>query len=521
MLELTICQFSLSAKTPFQLVQVYHRFQRNPQNRLVSMQAVRNFHEKHVGENLLFEYKKVGDHFVETQYRTDDPGMLHVKCKFRSSTVEIKFFPSGKVMVTASRPPATDRGDLVGFLEEVQDFIEGVSGHSDMTRKLNLVRADITKFRDGSFDREYLKGVLQPDFSIVKDSDTLAERVQAFDKERKSFSVFFQRRGKVQVVISSKDAPNLSVQMVFDFIGEIQGIVKKIEARVNRNNVYMPNVTNISECNGNPMPTPRTFQGACPDGYFVTPSKRGAPCCKAIPKYVRSKTFWEPLAAKYRSFGIPIPDSLYSLTGRSRSSPKKSASPGKNSPKKNSPRHSPSSEKTLSPASTTNAPARSKKTKKVVPAGTVIAVQGRGEIAKRGKQEIYRDFYINGTECFKMHVADIKAIGAYLGHDIKHLRTGAKICQAIDKQSRKQGVVALRRSNGYNQNNVQPRVSPTVSLRSKLKNGFVGYKCAIGTKKRGFYGIDEIQGMAQILGIRGYSKMRKVNLCTKIKEALA
>lgn len=496
-MKITLCQFSLISSLPFDLIKVAERFKLNPQKRLQSIHGIRYFHKEHVGDNILFEYRRVGDSIVYSKYFPHEPGMIHIKCSFYKTNVEIKMFSSGKIMVTCAYPSSIDstKEAFEDYLSKIQSYIEDVSGRFQMQKSINLIRADIASFQDGSFDRDVLKGVLTPEFGFVRDTDTVAERVQAVDEENPNFSVLFQRKGKVQVIMSYKSMQNhSSADKAFRFIDKVQKLVKMIKARSNRNNVYIPNVTNLSECNGNPLPAPRTFEGICPEEYFVIPSKKGVPCCKKIPDYVKTSLFWKTIRKKYGKFGIPIPKSLYALTGRNNGE--------------------------ISKAPKTKSPTVNKITR-------TYTVMGDGEMRQRGKQKVYTDFYINGTECYKLPVVEIKKIGAYLGLDVKHLRTGGKICQAIDQLSRREYPALVRvdhpeqvKSPVKKTRVIQNFTALGQASRNLVKQKFDKFKCSKGTKKRGFYSIPEIKGMAQILGIRGFSKLPKETLCKKIEETL-
>lgn len=494
-MRITFCQFSLISGIPFDLTQVAERFKINPQKRLKSIHGIRYFHKPHVDENVLFEYQVVGDSVVYRKYYPHEPGMIHIKCTFHKKLVEIKMFPSGKIMVTCAYPESIDstRTAFVEYIDKVQDYIEQVSNRFQMKRSVNLIRADLSSFQDGSFDRDLLKEVLVPEFGFVRDTDTVAERVQAVDGENPNFSVLFQRKGKVQVIMSYKSLGDESgPEKAFQFITKVEQLIRMIKARSNKNNVYIPDVTNLSECNGNPVPSPRSFTGTCPAEYFVIPSKKGAPCCKKIPDYAKSSLFWKGVSKKYATFGVPIPDSLYLLTGRSKGSPARPLNvPGPSNPP---------------------------------PAHKTFTVMGDGEMRQRGKQQVYADFYVNGKECYKLPVKDIKQIGAYLGIDIKHLRTGGKICQAIDELSRKNYPYLIRSDRPPRTSPPKKRMVEIVNTgkqtRNMIKEKFDKFKCGKGTKKRGFYSIPEIKGMASILGIRGYSKMKKEDLCKKIEESI-
>lgn len=479
-------QFALVAAQPIQMTRVLgilrsrgalelpHPLKGAIDMPVLSIQGVRYFHKKQAGDNLLVDIKRVRGGLKEMQASVfpGEIGMLHAKLSCGDKEVQAKVFPSGKVMVTAGYPSghALDRTHVTVFLDALQEALSYALG-SETSRKLNLFRVDLLGQTGGSYDREELRRYLRDHFQGVRNSDTDAERVQAFSKSHPGFSLLVQRRGKVQLIMSGKER-GFTVKDVFDFVAYAE---RMHEGLAGRNNVYSRNVVDLSECSGNPVASPREVTGDCPEGMFVFPSKKGVPCCKAVPKYHKSKAFRESVTRRYGVVKRDLPPKVRALFGEpSRPLPKADA----------------------------NGP-------------LTLQVSGRGSMKKRGAQDIYKGFYINGKECYRYSAKEIKDMGRSLGLDVSSLRKGANICKEIDVRSRARGF-GVNRTNGY-----EEAVTPPRSDLNTLKSRFEAYRCSLGTKKRGFYSVQEVQGMAEMLGIRGYSRMKKADLCSLIKKRIA
>ena len=79
----------------------------------------------------------------------------------------------------------------------------------------------------------------------------------------------------------------------------------KVMKRKNSN--IAPNVkSRATTCPKDKCPVPNTFEGKCPDGYYLAPNPQGFPCCYKIPvktAYKRNK-----IVAAFAKLGIKIPD---------------------------------------------------------------------------------------------------------------------------------------------------------------------------------------------------------------------
>ena len=443
--------------------------------KVISAVGVRYFAKAHKGFNLLQVYSEVAGKYTLRVFYPHEMGMLHIKGTVQGKEVQMKLYPKGSIMMTIGGLPGDQtRTNLALFLESLQDYLETLTGHK-LKSTLNLVRLDLEGFQGGAFDREDLKLALQKDFRNVKNSETSAERVQAFHKTEPSFSVLFQRRGKVQVICSSKGRKEpFTLKDAFAFVQDIQQVIQSL------GQTYNKNIFNTFDCHGNPVPEPRAFSGNCPEGFFMIPSKEGRPCCKPVPKYIKGAAFRKSITKKYASHGLELPHSLQVLMGLVNKPNKKAKTP--------SPKVSPSK----------------------------VTCHGKGVMSTRGKQKIYTGFFVNGKECYKYPVKDLKELGKKLGLDIRFLKTGANICEDMDRLSRTHTNV-IRRTNQEN----GKRVTPLKNILPKEENAkkiFDPQRCGKGAVKRGFYTMKDLHTAAKFFGIRGYSKMKKEELCAVLKE---
>lgn len=453
---------------------------------IVEFKGLRYWNKRHEGDNVIFTSIVSNQGVTMSRRSKDPPGMVHLKLEVGQtmSLIDIKIHASGKCIVTLSHLPSeftNDSKGLISCTKEIHSLMNSLVP-CNMVNNINLIRAQNKLFREGSFESKPLMTFLSKEFAGVKHSNTEAWRIQAFSRENPSFSVIFQRRGTVQVIAADKEG-SLNVSEVFSFIDRVQQLVQSLQKNAKVNNIYNKTAVNITRCNGHPVPDPVGFHGVCPEGYYIIPSKTGEPCCKPLPKYYKTAAFRKMVQKKYRNRSLKLPTSIRKIIGAPSTSP------------------------------TTN---RSRPTPST-PVSKKIRVRGSGSFAARGKQQIYKNFFIDDQECYKVPAKVIKEHGKRLGIDVKHLRTAAKICREID---------VLTRNRARHPLVARTDSAPVISKpknktpRDLVVDLFEPGKCKKGTSKQGFYTIAEVQGMAKILGLRGYSKLSKEDLCLAVSRAI-
>lgn len=83
--------------------------------------------------------------------------------------------------------------------------------------------------------------------------------------------------------------------------------IKKYSPKVRRNNNIAPNVkSRATTCPKDKCPVPNTFEGKCPDGYYLAPNPQGFPCCYKIP--VKTAYKRDKIISAFAKLGIAIPD---------------------------------------------------------------------------------------------------------------------------------------------------------------------------------------------------------------------
>lgn len=121
-----------------------------------------------------------------------------------------------------------------------------------------------------------------------------------------SFRIMF--RGAVQV--SGITSPKL-VPKILEFVyGDLKKLMtkhatRKVNAITYTNSRPVNNYRKATTCPKNRCPVPYTFDGVCPAGMFIAPTKSGFPCCYAIPK--RTGYRKNALIRRFKNLGIEIP----------------------------------------------------------------------------------------------------------------------------------------------------------------------------------------------------------------------
>jgi TATA-box binding protein (TBP) (component of TFIID and TFIIIB) len=77
--------------------------------------------------------------------------------------------------------------------------------------------------------------------------------------------------------------------------------------KIRRNNNIAPNVkSRATTCPKGKCPVPNTFEGKCPNGFYLAPNPQGFPCCYKIP--VKTAYKRNGIISAFAKLGIAIPD---------------------------------------------------------------------------------------------------------------------------------------------------------------------------------------------------------------------
>ena len=494
-MELSLVQFSFRAANSIDIESVGSKIVKNPTSALWFCSAVAQ--TTFVNKDIVFELQVTNNQIKKRSYSKKTPKFLHVKAfvPFTKNhgvvgEINIKIHGSGSIQCTLSWPQKGKASKLNHVMDVVAHGVQKYISQKIVERKVNLINGNVywNKGHPGSFDLESLLDVYTKAGYDVKLSnsarDDLSGSTRILVKRDEGVSGLLHRKGSFQIRIKKPEGGvNSAIQWGID-VAEVLG---SAEAQK-----HYDGEPDLMECAGNPVPTPRSFTGTCPEGYYVIPNARGEPCCKPLPKYKASATFKRTVAKKYSSRGIEIPASLTMFTDAERSRAK-NAWPVKPNPVRG-----------------------------CVTKG--VAGDTKGKIAVNAVGE---KVFLNQKDCSKIPAAEVKRMAKNAGIDIKPLRTRAKICKALDDLSKagfnglsRQGV-ATNNTVGQYTSNATKEAQRLKSLLDKTLEDFDGDRCRIGTVKRGMYPLMTIKRVAQIVGLTGVSKLKKEELCRRVNEKIA
>jgi len=156
------------------------------------------------------------------------------------------------------------------------------------------------------------------------------------------FTILLSSKGSM--VIEGVEAPERRLPVVKNFINFLK--VADILTPVNRNvtpkpskskvarrsdNKPAPNITRRgTTCPPDARPVPYSFEGKCPDGFYVRPNPQGQPCCYKIPK--RLEYSREKVANRYRRANVKVPEEVRRIFGIGYNTNNKAVNVGKKAP---------------------------------------------------------------------------------------------------------------------------------------------------------------------------------------------